>query len=169
MNPNVSKLINLESYSTVYQLVSTIESSIELCDYKDENPTLGKNRNDTYTRKCPLVMKTMANCFPPGSMTGAPKIRSVEILANNLETSTKTKTKSKRGIYSGCIGYISAFKAQMNWSVVIRTIISKKNRSLGVAPISQFEIGAGGAITILSDPESEWNEAITKLDSVLYG
>ncbi|OLY80743.1 putative aminodeoxychorismate synthase, chloroplastic [Smittium mucronatum] len=154
MNPSVKKLINLESFASVYQLVSTIESAIDL-------PKTGE-------RECPRVLKTMANCFPPGSMTGTPKIKSVELLSTELECGFASNCLDGRGVYSGCIGYISAYKAQMNWSVVIRTVVSRK-QSGGSDMSSRFEIGAGGAITILSDPESEWSEVLTKFDSMFNG
>ncbi|PVZ97151.1 hypothetical protein BB558_006899 [Smittium angustum] len=154
MNPSVRKLIKLESYQTVYQLVSTIEATI----------------NTQASKNIPQVMNAFGHCFPPGSMTGAPKKRSVEILSHSIEN-VDSEESAKRGIYSGSIGYISAYKGQMDWSVVIRTIVATKNHSEidnnHLQP--KFSIGAGGAITILSNPESEWDEVITKLDSVLKG
>lgn len=82
--------------------------------------------------------------FPGGSMTGAPKKRSLEIL-NELEI-------SPRGIYSGCLGYMSA-NGSMHLSIVIRTLILQGN---------QMSYGVGGAITIQSDPDLEYEETLVK-------
>ncbi|OMH80562.1 Para-aminobenzoate synthase [Zancudomyces culisetae] len=149
---DVPKLISLEKYATVYQLVSTVESSL-----LDDN-----------------VMGVVGRCFPPGSMTGAPKLRSVEILHSVLESEI-----GNRGVYSGSIGYISACNHGVcDWNVVIRTVIftpkSCVSRSAsggcnsdGDDTTSHVQIGAGGAITILSDPESEWDEVLIKLEAML--
>ncbi len=84
------------------------------------------------------------DCFPPGSMTGAPKIRAMEI-CSELEV-------HKRGIYSGILGYFDENNS-CEFSVVIRTIMIKGNK---------FEFQVGGGITYASDAESEWNETMIK-------
>lgn len=83
-------------------------------------------------------------------MTGAPKKRSVELL-QELE-------HEERGIYSGVCGYWCA-GGSGDWSVIIRSCFN--NRS------DEWILGAGGAITGLSDAEEEWKEMETKLRSVL--
>lgn len=92
-------------------------------------------------------------------MTGAPKKRSVEIL-QSLES-------DKRGIYSGVFGYWCV-GGSGDWSVAIRSCV-KYDENMGLRPADSEEwvVGAGGAITALSDPESEWDEMMTKLNSVL--
>lgn len=96
-------------------------------------------------------------------MTGAPKKRSVEIL-QNLEA-------QERAIYSGVFGYWCVGGGG-DWSVTIRSCF-KYQESNGFTqkdgpPVSEeWVVGAGGAITALSDPESEWEEMVTKLQSVL--
>ena len=87
-------------------------------------------------------------CFPPGSMTGTPKIKSIE-LCSTLE-------KYKRGVYSGCIGRISK-NGNLELSVVIRTLIINKGN---------FEFQVGGAIVYDSEPISEWNETLVKAKAI---
>lgn len=82
-------------------------------------------------------------------MTGAPKLRSVKII-DALEE------EPERGIYSGCIGYICA-SGTVDQSVVIRTVIKNGD---------ELELGAGGAITWLSEPDKEWDEVMVKANAV---
>ena len=83
-------------------------------------------------------------------MTGAPKYQATKIL-ERLEGSS-------RGIYSGALGFFSINNA-VDFSVVIRTAV--------VNEFGEVSIGAGGAITILSDPDDEYTEMMVKLYSVL--
>lgn len=99
-----------------------------------------------------------------GSMTGAPKKRSVEIL-QKLED-------DERGLYSGVMGYWCV-GGSGDWSVIIRSCFhydSEMEHST-VNPqrkdMDEWIIGSGGAITALSDPEAEWDEMVIKLQSVL--
>lgn len=129
----VSKLMTVEEYKTVYQLVSVIKGNLP----------------DNYKG-----LDLLAHSLPPGSMTGAPKIRSVEIL-EDLEDN------QPRGIYSGVAGYWSVHD-EGDWSVIIRSAFSYVEDGL-----REWRIGAGGAITILSDCEEEWEEMKIKLESAL--
>ena len=94
------------------------------------------------------TIQAIKNCFPAGSMTGAPKIRAMQI-CSNMET-------VKRGIYSGAIGFFKGNNV-CNLSVVIRTLIIQE---------STIEFQVGGAITFDSDPESEWLETINKAKGI---
>ncbi|VVT49362.1 uncharacterized protein SAPINGB_P002233 [Magnusiomyces paraingens] len=134
----VEKLMGVEEYKTVYQLVSVICG--DLADKGDDSAYSG--------------FDVLIHSLPPGSMTGAPKIRSVEIL-RDLED------RMPRGIYSGVSGYWSVLD-EGDWSVVIRSAFQYKGEGENV-----WRIGAGGAITILSDPEDEWHEMSIKLESAL--
>jgi aminodeoxychorismate synthase component I len=124
----VSKLYDVESYATVHQLVSTVSAVLK--------PGLG-------------VFDAVAACFPAGSMTGAPKLRAIEIL-QGLEVTS-------RGIYSGCFGYIS-FTGAADLAMTIRTIVFEN----GVAAI-----GIGGGITIDSVATDELAETKLKARALL--
>jgi para-aminobenzoate synthetase len=89
-------------------------------------------------------------------MTGAPKKRSVEIL-HDLEA-------GPRGLYSGVFGYWCVSGAS-DWSVTIRTCV--RHDADVDAEQEKWTIGAGGAITALSNPDAEWDEMLAKLQSAL--
>ena len=112
-----------EDYATVFHLVSTVE---------------GMARKDVGAVDC------LMNCFPGGSITGAPKIRSMEII-EELEP-------VKRSIYTGSIGYIG-FNGDMDTSVVIRTMIEKNGK---------VYFNVGGGIVHDSVPEKEYDETLDK-------
>ena len=119
----VPKLMDVETYSTLHQLVSTVEGEI----------------SDSYD-----IIDVIEATFPGGSMTGAPKKRTLEII-DELEN-------YPRGIYSGSIGYISNNEC-VDFNIVIRTALIEKDKA---------SIGVGGAIIYLSDPEEEYEEILLK-------
>jgi len=119
----VPELMRVETYETVHQLVSAIRGRLR--------PGLGP-------------VDCVRACFPPGSMTGAPKRRTMEII-DELEGEA-------RGVYSGAIGYFGA-GGGCDLSVAIRTIVIEAGRAT---------IGAGGAIVVDSDPEQELEEMLLK-------
>ncbi|KIW70880.1 aminodeoxychorismate synthase, variant [Phialophora macrospora] len=154
----VVRLCDVVESETVFSLVSHIRAHASI------PPDMGKDSNEYAKAMSDYGIRALTRTLPPGSMTGAPKKRSCEIL-DNLE-------RRDRGVYSGAIGYIDICGSGA-WSVVIRSAFS--NREDNVKDTStgeerqKWRIGAGGAITVLSDEEEEWEEMMTKLDSVLRG
>jgi len=124
----VPALMEVESYETVHQLVTTVR---------------GRRREEIGAAEC------MRACFPPGSMTGAPKRRAMEIL-DGLEG-------APRGVYSGAVGYFG-LGGGCDLSVAIRTIVLDDGRA---------SVGAGGAIVLDSDPAAEYEEMLLKAAAAL--
>lgn len=116
-------LFDISTYATVHHMASTVT---------------GLRRSDV------TPLELVAQCFPPGSMTGAPKIRAME-LCSALEPRA-------RGIYSGAIGWFGG-DGSVDLSVVIRTLVVQGER---------FEFQVGGAIVHDSTPEGEWEETLVK-------
>ena len=124
----VPELMQIERYATVFHLVSKI---------------VGRLRSD-----CDAVDLIRA-AFPPGSMTGAPKIAAMRIAAD-LEP-------VRRGIYSGALGYLDV-RGGIDLSVVIRTCLVGRDRT---------DVQVGGAVVADSDPHDEWTESLDKARALL--
>ncbi|MEJ2647324.1 MAG: aminodeoxychorismate synthase component I [Sedimentisphaerales bacterium] len=120
----------IEAYPTVFHAVATISGKLR------EDITFGD------------IMKAM---FPGGSITGAPKIRSMEIIDETEPTA--------RGVYTGSIGFIG-INGSMSLNIAIRTIIIKNKKAY-------FQ--TGGGIVADSDAEAEWQETIVKARALLAG
>lgn len=122
---NVDELCGVYTFPQVHQLISTVSANIK----KD------------------IAFEEVLNAtFPMGSMTGAPKVRAMELI-EEYET-------TKRGLYSGTVGYIND-NGDFDFNVVIRSITyNQKNNYLSYM--------VGGAITALSDPEKEYEECLLK-------
>lgn len=125
----VPVLMGVESYSTVHQLVSTVSSRL---------------------REGISAVTAARACFPGGSMTGAPKPSTMQII-EGLEGRA-------RGVYSGALGFVSA-DGSANLSIVIRTLVAHDEGTVTLA--------AGGAIVADSDPTAEYEEMLTKLCAAL--
>ncbi|KAG6817969.1 hypothetical protein H0H87_012437 [Tephrocybe sp. NHM501043] len=141
----VKQFCVVEEYETVWQLVSVIEGKLkESSDADDE-----------------VGWEVLRRSLPPGSMTGAPKKRSVEIL--------QTLEDGERNLYSGVFGYWCVGGGG-DWSVTIRSCFKYNHphsAADGVTWTEEWTFGAGGAITALSDADAEWDEMTVKLQSVL--
>jgi anthranilate/para-aminobenzoate synthase component I len=122
----VDKLMSIEEYSHLFHLVSTVTAQMDAA-------------TDVYD----VVRAT----FPAGTMTGAPKIRAMEII--------ETLEKTRRGIYAGVFGVIG-FGGFMNLALSIRTI---------VATPDGYTTRASAGVVVDSSPESEWQETLTKMGS----
>lgn len=143
---NVSQLMAVEEYKTVYQLVSVISGELYNQGYKG--------------------LDVLHNSLPPGSMTGAPKKRSVEILQDIEVMQHHSIPGGRRGLYSGVVGYLSVTD-ESDWSVIIRSVYHYSDDIENTQDIKLWRIGAGGAITVLSDVDGEWEEMELKLTSAL--
>jgi para-aminobenzoate synthetase len=119
----VPELMVIERYATVHQMISNVVGTLEP----------GRTPIDC-----------VRACFPGGSMTGAPKLRTMEII-DDIE-------REARGVYSGAIGYFGA-DGVVDLSIVIRTVVLRAGATT---------IGAGGAIVMQSDPAEEFDEILLK-------
>ena len=123
----VPHLAALESFATVFHLTSTVEAQLrDGCDVVD------------------LLLAT----FPSGSITGAPKIRAMEII-DELEPTA-------RSVYTGAIGYIG-FDGSLDLNIAIRTMLVKGDT---------VYFQAGGGIVADSDPELEYQETLDKASAL---
>ncbi|MCK1517556.1 aminodeoxychorismate synthase component I [Bradyrhizobium sp. 190] len=123
----VPALCNLESYASVHHLVSIVTG--ELAEEQD-------------------AVTLLRACFPGGSITGAPKVRSMEIIAE-IE-------RVARDVYCGAIGFIG-FNGHMDTNIAIRTVTIDDGLAV---------FHAGGGITAMSDPEAEYEETLAKTQRI---
>ena len=124
------ELFGIYSFNQVHQMISTV-----VCD-KDESIS---------------DVQVVKNTFPMGSMTGAPKVSAMQLM--------EQYERSKRGVYSGAIGYFSP-DGDFDFSVVIRTLLyNSRDKYLS------FQVGS--AITFHADPEKEYEECLLKAQAIL--
>lgn len=120
---NVTKLCGLETYEGLHHLVSVVEGTLRA----DNTP-----------------VDLLRACFPGGSITGAPKVRAMEVI-EELEP-------FRRGPYCGALGYIG-FDGMMDTNIVIRTVVYSGNEA---------HLQTGGGILAISDPQEEYKETLVK-------
>ena len=119
------RLLELNSFKTVHHLVSTVEAKLRPgCDWLD----------------------AVAASFPMGSMTGAPKLRAMELI--------DAHERRPRGWYSGAMGYVRP-DGSADFNVLIRTLF-------GHVPSGSWQVWAGSALTLAADPQQEWEECLLK-------
>lgn len=123
----VSEMKRVESYATVHHLVSTVEGTL---------------RQDVSHVDC------VRACFPGGSITGAPKIRAMEII-DELEPHA-------RGVYCGAIGYFGP-GGESHFNIAIRTVVYQSGR---------LTFHAGGGIVADSEPDAEYDETLAKAQGI---
>jgi para-aminobenzoate synthetase component 1 len=124
----VSELVRVETYATVHHLVSTVE---------------GRLRDKVSAVDC------VRACFPGGSITGAPKIRAMEII-DELEPRA-------RGVYTGAIGFLG-YNGLTHLNVAIRTVVQQGR---------ELTFHAGGGIVADSEPDAEYDETLVKAQGIL--
>ena len=124
----VPRLFALESFATVHHLVSTVTGR------------LARDRH---------ALDLLRGAFPGGSITGAPKLRAMQII-EELETYRRT-------VYCGAIGYVG-FDGNMDTNIAIRTLVHKEDR---------IYFWAGGGIVADSEPDSEYTECYTKAEAIM--
>jgi len=124
----VSELVRVETYATVHHLVSTVEGTL---------------RRDVSHVDC------VRACFPGGSITGAPKIRAMEII-DELEPHA-------RGVYTGAIGFLG-FNELTRLNIAIRTVVYQDGR---------LTFHSGGGIVSDSEPDAEYDETLVKARGIL--
>ncbi|KAH7362994.1 aminodeoxychorismate synthase [Plectosphaerella cucumerina] len=134
-NVTVPHLMRVEEYASVFQMITVVDAHLS-------------GGEGGYTG-----LDVLAASLPPGSMTGAPKKRSCELLR-------ELEGRRERSLYSGVVGYMDV-TGKGDWSVTIRTVFRWDDESEGDSEV--WRIGAGGAVTILSTPEGEREEMFTKL------
>jgi para-aminobenzoate synthetase component 1 len=126
----VDELCRIYTFSQVHQMISTVSGEVE----KDID-----------------LEKIIKATFPMGSMTGAPKIKAMELI--------EEYEKTKRGLYSGTIGYVNR-EGDFDFNVVIRSILYNEENNY-------LSFMVGGAITNKSEPEKEYEECLLKAKAML--
>ena len=127
---NAARKLEVHSFKQVHQLISTITCT--------QDPNISD-------------IEVLKNAFPPGSMTGAPKISAMQ-LCDLYEN-------SRRGIYAGCVGYFAA-NGDFDFNVIIRTLLYNSSTQY-------LSFHTGGAITIDADAEKEYQECLLKASGIL--
>ena len=124
------ELFGIYSFTQVHQMISTV--SCELQDGMSD-------------------VQAIKNAFPMGSMTGAPKVRAMQLMEQHEQ--------SKRGVYSGALGYFSP-DGDFDFNVVIRTLLYNQERKY-------LSFQAGSAITYHADAEKEYDECLLKVKAIV--
>ncbi|MBN8679370.1 MAG: anthranilate synthase component I family protein [Chitinophagales bacterium] len=128
----VEELCGIHTFATVHQMISTVSG--QLPDDKPET-----------------ALRALRDCFPMGSMTGAPKVMAMELI-EHFE-------KTRRGLYSGAVGYFNP-EGDFDFNVVIRSILYHAGTGYCSAQV-------GGAIVYDSDPVQEYEECLVKVDAMV--
>ncbi|KAH6724926.1 ADC synthase [Leptodontidium sp. MPI-SDFR-AT-0119] len=167
-NVSVPRLMVVEEYKSVFQMISIVRADIpapfpaDLISHLSEEE-VGQAEGKRYTG-----LDILAASLPPGSMTGAPKKRSCEILQDVEEG-------KERSLYSGVVGYADV-GGRGDWSVNIRCAFKWEDEDVEAGGVQgdgdgegmeTWHIGAGGAVTALSTPVGEREEMLTKLSGTL--
>ncbi|RDL35248.1 ADC synthase [Venustampulla echinocandica] len=162
-NVAVPRLMVVEEYKSVFQMISVVEGQIPPPLGAEIKNHMSDEQIETARKTRYTGMDVLAASLPPGSMTGAPKKRSCQIL-QELEDGRE------RSLYSGVVGYMDV-GGRGDWSVTIRSMFrwddEDTTSSTDEKTMETWHIGAGGAVTALSTPENERDEMQTKLNGTL--
>lgn len=165
-NVTVPKLMVVEEYESVYQMISIVQGQIPPPLSLKPGLFLHNNEAQNMHARCFTGIDVLAASLPPGSMTGAPKKRSCEILQ-------QIEKGKERSLYSGVVGYMDV-GGRGDFSVTIRCMFKwddedcdKEDENGTVRKIEKWYVGAGGAVTTLSTPEGEREEMFTKARGTL--
>jgi len=154
----VEELCGIYSFATVHQMISTVSGvlptlalgSLESLGSLKSLGSMTNDPNDLMTNN-PLALQALRDCFPMGSMTGAPKVMAMELI--------ERYERSRRGLYSGAVGYFAP-GGDFDFNVVIRSILYN-------AATGYVSAQVGGAIVYDSVPEEEYEECLVKAEAML--
>ncbi len=138
----VDELCGIYSFATVHQMISTVSGVLPF------SPAIAlakESKNDH------IALQALRDCFPMGSMTGAPKVMAMELIEQYEHT--------RRGLYSGAVGYFTP-DGDFDFNVVIRSILYNAARGYVSAQV-------GGAIVYDSVPEQEYEECMVKAEAMM--
>ncbi len=136
----VEELFGIYTFETVHQMISTVTGTLKSLDVSK-----GNSLND------PNTLDALRDAFPPGSMTGAPKVMAMELIEKYEHT--------RRGLYSGAVGYFDP-AGNFDFNVVIRSILYN-------AAARYVSVQVGGAIVFDSVPEQEYDECLLKAEAMM--
>jgi len=155
----VEELFGIHTFETVHQMISTITGTLKSLKSLRSLGSLGSfitpndpnDPNDLNDPNNTTALIALRDAFPPGSMTGAPKVMAMELIERYEQT--------RRGLYSGAVGYFDP-EGDFDFNVVIRSILYN-------AATGYVSAQVGGAIVFDSVPEQEYEECLVKADAML--
>ncbi|MBX2891373.1 MAG: anthranilate synthase component I family protein [Saprospiraceae bacterium] len=145
----VEELFGIYTFETVHQMISTITGRLKSLDVIKSN--FLNNPNDPNDLNYSNALNALRDAFPPGSMTGAPKVMAMELIEKYERT--------RRGLYSGAVGYFNP-EGDFDFNVVIRSILYN-------AAARYVSAQVGGAIVYDSVPEEEYAECMLKAEAMM--
>ncbi|MFN0214206.1 MAG: anthranilate synthase component I family protein [Saprospiraceae bacterium] len=149
----VEELCGIYTFATVHQMISTVSGSLGSLESLGSLTDTRNNPNDLMTNDHNdlIALHSLRDCFPMGSMTGAPKVMAMELIERYEQT--------RRGLYSGAVGYFSP-DGNFDFNVVIRSILYN-------AATGYVSAQVGGAIVYDSVPEAEYEECLVKVEAMM--
>lgn len=148
----VEELFGIYTFETVHQMISTVSGILKIDSIKptDSIGSIELTQSDNRPNRT-IESIVLRDAFPPGSMTGAPKVMAMELI--------EKYEKTRRGLYSGAVGYFDP-AGDFDFNVVIRSILYN-------AADRYVSVQVGGAIVYDSVPEEEYEECLVKAEAML--